>query len=437
MELTRTSMISRLSSSKSVSMHRLVQFAVLSRLSTQDRILNFDLAVNILYFDFPNTWQQRGAHQGHGWSSWETCSAILPHVGRLMQVFDKYGIKPTRPEMWAELVFRTGTYVSYLPTLPGSITDILPRPRACALVYRYLWEKEQASIARSFFEFGLKVDSNLLLPKSLTAQAHRILGHIYVDVARPRAALEAYSQALALRTEIEAPESPPIADVLDSLACANIEAGDTTTATSLLDRATAIHEAHDPSKMSRTLAIRAMNCLRIGDADAALDALSNCWKLQGMDQAQIEASRYPKHSGDIMLLARIYWLQGQRDEAKEFVSRSMMMRRGLYGQNGGPRVADSLFTMARMLGETGEQVLAARALREVISMCGDAPVMKPHLARACWFLAGVEQKLQAPGSQVDALKTRAKEARSQIEEREWGDEDSDEGFLKLVGWMLW
>lgn len=115
MELTRTSMISRLSSSKSVSMHRLVQFAVLSRLSGQDRTLNFDLAVNILYFDFPNTWQQGGAHQGHGWSSWETCSAILPHVSRLMQVSDKYGIKPTKPDMWAELVFRTGTYVySYI-----------------------------------------------------------------------------------------------------------------------------------------------------------------------------------------------------------------------------------------------------------------------------------------------------------------------------------
>lgn len=81
-----------------------------------------------------------------------------------------------------------------------------------------------------------------------------------------------------------------------------------------------------------------------------------------MDQAQIEASRYPKHSGDIMLLARIRWIQGQRNEAKELVSRSMVMRKKMFGHAGGPRVADSLFTLARMLDETGDHILAARAL---------------------------------------------------------------------------
>lgn len=225
--------------------------------------------------------------------------------------------------------------------------------------------------------------------------------------------------------------------MLDSLACANIEAGDTAAATALLDRATAIHEAHDPSRMSRTLAIRAMNCLRMGDAEAALDALNRCWKLQGMDQAQIEASRYPKHSGDIMLLAKIYWLQGRRDEAKELVSKSLVMRKGMYGPTGGPRVADSLFILAKMQDESGEPLLAAGALREVVEICGDALAMRPHLARACWFLAGVEQKLQSPDGQVEDWRARAKEGRAQIEDREWEDEDSDEGFMRLVGWILW
>ncbi|KAK0639179.1 tpr repeat-containing protein [Cercophora newfieldiana] len=408
-ELNRTSMINRLSSSKSVSMHRLVQFAVLSRLAGPSRVVYFDLAVKILYFDFPNTWLDSGAHQGHSWSSWETCSAILPHVSRLMEVSEKYRIKSANPELWAELVFRTGAY---------------------------LWEKEQPSVARSLFEFGLKADPSL--PKPLAAQAHRLLGHVCLDLAQPRAALAAYSQALSLRETLEAPESPPIADILDSLACSNVEAGDAAAAASQLDRATAIHEAHDPSKMSRTLAIRAMQCLRAGNADSALDAISRCWQLQGMDQAQIEASRYPKHSGDIMLLARIYWRKGRRAEAKELVSRSMVMRKKTFGQAGGPRVADSLFTLARMLDETGDHILAARALRDVLEMCGDnAPEMRAHQARAFWFLAGVERKLNTDDGTVEELKTRAKEARRQIEEREWADEDSDEGFLRLVGWMLW
>lgn len=109
MDLSRTSMISRLSGSEALSMHRLVQFSVFSRIPKHNRIVNFDIAVRILYFDFPNTWQDRGAHQGHGWASWETCSAILPHVSWLIQISDKHKVKPVNTNLWAELVFRAGT----------------------------------------------------------------------------------------------------------------------------------------------------------------------------------------------------------------------------------------------------------------------------------------------------------------------------------------
>ena len=102
-------MVTRSSAFKALSMHRLVQFAVFLRLSKSDRIAYFDLAVRILYFDFPNTWQGRGAHQGHGFASWETCSAILPHISWLMKLSEKYKIVSTDPAMWAELVFRAGT----------------------------------------------------------------------------------------------------------------------------------------------------------------------------------------------------------------------------------------------------------------------------------------------------------------------------------------
>ena len=107
-ELCRTSMVSRLSGPKALSVHRLVQLAVFLQLSGAERVSNFDLAVNVLYFGFPNTWQDRGAHQGHGWASWETCSAILPHVSWLMQLSTKHKIKSAKPGLWAELVFRTG-----------------------------------------------------------------------------------------------------------------------------------------------------------------------------------------------------------------------------------------------------------------------------------------------------------------------------------------
>lgn len=108
-ELTRTSMVCRLSSSKGLSLHRIVQLAVFHRLTASERVELFDLAVCNAYFDFPNTWKKQGAEQGHDWTSWNACSVILPRVSWLMQLYEKYKFKFSNFHLWAELVFRAGT----------------------------------------------------------------------------------------------------------------------------------------------------------------------------------------------------------------------------------------------------------------------------------------------------------------------------------------
>lgn len=328
-----------------------------------------------------------------------------------------------------------------------------------------------------------------------------MLGHISLDLARPLAGLAAYERALSLRLELEAnpaarrpdaataaaalcaaacphpapgattPPSPPppppdavsveIANVLDSVACALAEACDTARAHAVLDRAAAIHaachhrEPARPARSSRTLAIRAVTCLRAGDARGALGALRACWELQGLAQEDVERSRYPKHSGDVVLLARIWWLLGtapaaatggaRRDEgggdgkeaveqvggngeddndqddagvaddeqskaelrqlAREVAARSVAIRRGLAASDdaksaatvGGPRVGDSLFLVACMLADAGEVVSAARMLRDDVlgQACPEGVVeTRGHRARALWFLANMEEQIR-------------------------------------------
>lgn len=299
----------------------------------------------------------------------------------------------------------------------------------------YLWEKEQPTLARSFFEFGLGV--NIDRNSVIAAQAYRLMGHISLDLSRPRAALEAYKEALSIRKKIEEPESPPIADVYDSIACSLTEIGDVVQAKDYLSKAMLIHHTHDPLKRGRTEAIRALTFLRAGQPRESLEALQTCWELQGLTQEQIEASKYPKHSGDIVLLARIYWAQGEKDKAQELMSKTVGIRRGLFGQDGGPRVADSIFQLARMLQYKEEDNLAAKLLREILDVSGQAQEMRSHLARALWFLAGVEEKLGSPESECARLKERAKQEREKIVGREGNDADTDECFMALVSWMLW
>lgn len=151
-----------------------------------------------------------------------------------------------------------------------------------------------------------------------------------------------------------------------------------------------------------------------------------------------------------MLLTRISWLQDKKSGAQELASRTTTMRRGTYGEQGGPRVADSLFTVARMLEAGAEEVLAARLLNEIIASSGDATGMRTHLVRDLWFLANVEAKIDddkvqseepkqddSEDNKVAGLRKRAREVRDAYVEREWPDEDSDEGFMRLVSWMLW
>lgn len=254
-------------------------------------------------------------------------------------------------------------------------------------------------------------------------------------MAQPKAALSAYRKALKLRERLEEENSPPIADVYDSIACSYTEQGMTAEAFEYLSKAAAIHSARNPRKMARTQAIYAMTHLRAGQPEEALVSLQSCWQLQKLTEEEIIHSTYPKHSGDIILLARIKYAQGLKQEAQQLASRTIPIRRGIYGEKG-PRVADSMFIVARMLEADGEDVLAARLLRSITEISRGVSEMQGHLARSLWFLAMLENKMGDKG-EAQKLRLEAKVQRDKIGGRETLDEDTDDSFMNLVGWMLW
>jgi tetratricopeptide (TPR) repeat protein len=129
---------------------------------------------------------------------------------------------------------------------------------------------------------SLKVDRE----GPLCNPAVRLLGHIGLDLVRQRIALQEYQETLATRLKNHDLSSPMIADVYDSIACAYTEIGDVSQAFEYLEKATAIRLANDPNRMFRTSAIFAMTYLRAGQPDQALEALRQCWKLQGRSEEQ-------------------------------------------------------------------------------------------------------------------------------------------------------
>jgi len=230
-------------------------------------------------------------------------------------------------------------------------------------------------------------------------------------------------------------EPRAIAEVYDSIACSYSEIGDVPKALDYLAKADAINFAHYDETSARTQAIYSLAYLRGDQPDKALEALHLSWELQNKTQEEIAESQYPKHSGDIVLLARIQYALGQKEEGQRLASRSITIRRETYGSKG-PRVADSMFIVARMLAAAGEQVVAARMYGEIVEMSRNMAEMNGHLARALWFLASIEDVLKNP-AEAERLRKDAKFERAKIRERETPDEDTDEAFMHLVGWMLW
>lgn len=85
--------------------------------------------------------------------------------------------------------------------------------------------------------------------------------------------------------------------------------------------------------MARTKATYAITHLRTRKPDLALEALKDCWRKQNLTKDQIAVSRYPKHSGYIVLLSRIRYAQGNYS-ALELAPKSIMIRYGYFGTKG-------------------------------------------------------------------------------------------------------
>lgn len=95
-ELTRKSLVTRVSASKALCMHRLVQQTVFTRLSPDQRLFYMGRVIEMLSSDFPNIWNCRGPYQGHGYKDWETCGIVLPHISQLMKLTKDHGLRPEK-----------------------------------------------------------------------------------------------------------------------------------------------------------------------------------------------------------------------------------------------------------------------------------------------------------------------------------------------------
>lgn len=167
-------------------MHQLVQRAVIRRMSPEERRNIFSLTVAILSANFPDTYS---TDIGHQIASWTYCERSLSHIESIVKKSEEFKIFEAENQSFAELLLRCSWYGWMALTI-----------KANADPCRYLYERENYSIAQSYVDVALKKFAN---KKSLAyASAVDLRGLINLDICRPAAALGAFQEAYAIRTAI-------------------------------------------------------------------------------------------------------------------------------------------------------------------------------------------------------------------------------------------
>lgn len=107
--LLQGALIDKSSESGIISMHRLLQRAVIRRMSTEEREKIFLLAVDILSASFPDTYS---ADVGHQVASWNYCERSLPHMESIVRQSEHFRIVENGSQAFAELLLRCSWCVS-------------------------------------------------------------------------------------------------------------------------------------------------------------------------------------------------------------------------------------------------------------------------------------------------------------------------------------
>jgi hypothetical protein len=111
--LLRAALIDKSTEDRVVSMHRLVQAAVIRRSSESDRSRHFDAAIRILSHGLPDIWTKDTGNIFAAWTkdAWTGYEKCLPHVVHLVKQAKKYGIHTSDAQRYGELLLPCSWYV--------------------------------------------------------------------------------------------------------------------------------------------------------------------------------------------------------------------------------------------------------------------------------------------------------------------------------------
>jgi tetratricopeptide (TPR) repeat protein len=165
---------------------------------------------------------------------------------------------------------------------------------------RYLYEKENYRLARSYVDIVLK---KIVDKDSLTyASAVDLGGLIDLDICHPSAALKAFEQAYTIRKSVLPSDDLFLAASQVNLGLALTEIGEFEKARGYLKQSIDIRIMHSSDRLGNSYSNMAILLLRMGKPDDAEAMLKSCPSLKDFSDETFFQTGNPRFSGSVLLV---------------------------------------------------------------------------------------------------------------------------------------
>ncbi|KAL8936576.1 MAG: hypothetical protein Q9216_004861 [Gyalolechia sp. 2 TL-2023] len=263
--LLQAALINKASDTGLLSIHRLIQAAVIRRLSSEEKATAFDIVVRLLCWVFPDTFSKDVGHQHQSWENSEKC---LPHIDHIIKMKEDYKISLPDPQYYAEVLLRCSWY---------------------------LYERECYDSSRIFLKEAL---DNFQDRFSLAfASAIELLGLIDMDTHFQRRALQSFTQTMEIRQSLLGPEDAFIAANLTTLGIVHTELGNLDEAYAYHNQAIEIRLRAKSDRIGNSYSNMSSLLLRMGKADEAEEMLKRCPSLKDFTDETFLQTGNPRFSG--------------------------------------------------------------------------------------------------------------------------------------------
>ena len=263
--LLQSTLINKSSEAGFLSVHRLLQAAVMRKLSSEAKVRHFDAVIGFLCWGFPDTFSQDIGHQHQSWGKCEMC---LPHVDHIIKFQERYSILSSKTETYAQMLLR------------------------CCW---YLYERENYGIARPWIQVAVR---NLEEKSTLAfASAVELQGLIEMDLNNQASALDSFTRALNIRTALLGPDDPFIAASLNTLGIVHTELGNLAKAHSYHEKAIDIRLRTNSDRIGNSYSNMSSLLLRMDKADEAEEMLKRCPSLKDFTDDTFLNTGNPRFAG--------------------------------------------------------------------------------------------------------------------------------------------